>query len=157
MNFVNTGTKYSDECPVENMIPIYLIVLGSTSLFYTCCVGGSRGYQSYNPSGDQGEEQSVNPIRLLLDLFLLAWFICGYVWIYRNYQPNYDDPESDDYCNKTLYLFAFWASTSYLIASGIGLLLTCALHIFIPLFGNRCGNLELHARCKCCCWTYEAQ
>lgn len=123
------------------MIPIYLIVLGSTSLFYTCCVGGRR-YQSYKQSWEQGEEQSVNPLRLLIDLFVFAWSICGYVWIYRNYEPNYDDPESADYCNKTLYLFAFWLSNSYLFIGGIGLLFMCGVYIFIALFGNWYGTLD---------------
>ena len=127
-NFVLTGVKYKDECPVENMIPIHLIVLGSFSLFYTCCVGGNQ-YRSYNQVLDQEAEPSVNPLRLLLDLFLAAWFICGYAWIYRNYEPNYDDPESAEYCNKTLYLFAFWATISYLMFSGLALLLMCGVCI----------------------------
>ena len=120
-DFVFTGAKYIDECPVENSIPIHLIVLGSVCLFCTCCVGGTR-YKTHNQILDQEAEPSVNPLRLLLDLFLSAWFICGYVWIYRNYEPNCDDPESAEYCNKTLYLFALWVNTSYLILSGIALL-----------------------------------
>lgn len=101
------------------MIPIYLIVFGAASLFTTCCAGGIR----YNQGWDQGEEQSINPLQILMESFLFAWFICGNVWIYKNYPPNYADPESADYCNKTLYLFAFWVTNSYYII--FGLVLTC--------------------------------
>lgn len=142
-NFVLTGVRYKDECSVENMIPIHLIVLGSFSLFYTCCVGGNQ-YRSYNQLLDQEAEPSVNPLRLLLDLFLTAWFICGYVWIYRNYELNYE------YCKKTLYLFAFWGTTSYLMFSGLALLLMCGVYAFIVLFGNRFRNIELQCNC---CWV----
>lgn len=100
------------------MIPIYLIVAGAAGLVANCCSCGIR-YQG----GDQGEERSVNPLQAVVQLFLFAWFVCGNVWIYKNYPPNYADPESADYCNKTLYLFAFWVTNSYYII--FGLVLTC--------------------------------
>lgn len=118
LEFVFIGCKYEDECPVEPLIPIFLIVAGAFGLFANCCSGGVR-YQE----GGQREEGSVNPLQSVVQLFTFAWFICGNVWIYKNYQPNYADPESADYCNKTLYLFAFWATTSYYII--FGLVLTC--------------------------------
>jgi len=118
LDFVFIGSKYKDECPVEPLIPIYLIVAGAGGLVANCCSCGIR-YQE----GGQGEERSVNPIQSVVQLFTFAWFICGNVWIYKNYQPNYDDPESADYCNKTLYLFAFWVTNSYYII--FGLVLTC--------------------------------
>ncbi|KAL9953438.1 hypothetical protein ACROYT_G040859 [Oculina patagonica] len=31
------GVKYKDECPVEDMIPIYVIVAGAGGLFTNCC------------------------------------------------------------------------------------------------------------------------
>ena len=108
------------------MIPIYLIVLGVALLVYTWCL--NCRCRSYN--WDQEEEQSVNPLLLGMHLFISAWSICGLVWIYRNYEPNYDYPESADYCNKTLYLFAFWLSNAYLIISGTGLLLMCGVYVF---------------------------
>ena len=147
MDFVLTGAKYKDECPVESMIPIYLIVLGAVLLIFTCCLNGSRS-QSYNR--DEGQGQSVNPLLLVMDLFIFAWFICGLVWICRAYEPNYDNPERADYCNKTLYLFAFWLSNSYLILNGVCLLIMCLTYTFIALFGNKFGNCELWCNC---CWA----
>jgi len=109
------GTIFKDECPVENMIPIYLIVTGSAGVVANCCscfIGRNR-----DPDSGEIKWEAVHPdpCKIFLQFFLFVWFICGNVWIYRNYQPNYDDPESTDYCNKTLYLFAFWATNSYYI------------------------------------------
>ena len=106
---------------MENMIPIYLIVAGSAGLFGTCCAGGVR-YTS-----QEDDQQTVNPFSGLIQLFLFAWFIAGNVWIYSNYEPNYTDPSSPDFCNKTLYLFAFWVTNSYYILFGFVLGIMCLI------------------------------
>jgi len=128
LNCVFIGTKYKDECPVEPLIPIYLIVAGACGLVGNCCSCGAR-YQE----GGQREEGSVNPIQLVVQLFVFAWFVCGSVWIYSNYEPNYADQESADYCNKTLYLFAFWVTNSYYIISGLVLICFCVAGIFAAI------------------------
>ena len=144
MAFVLTGAKYKDECPVENMIPIYLIVLGSTCLFYIC---GSL-YQSYKQRSEQEGQCSLKPLLCLMELVISAWLICGCVWIYRKYEPNYDDPESVDYCNKTLYLFGFWLTNSYLVINGLRLLLICGICICIASCED--VNIRLHAQWNGC-------
>ena len=141
MIVVFLGAKYKDDCRVENMIPIYLIVGGSAgllSIFCACAVESVEYREARSPS------QSVSPYwhvikhlsRLLLPL-LFAWFIAGNVWIYKNYEPNYTDPESPYFCHKTLYLFAFWVITSYYIFFGVVLVIGCVTSpalIYILLF-----------------------
>ena len=112
---------------MENMIPIYLIVAGAAGIFANCCTCGIR----YNNGNE--EERSVNPLQAVVQTFLLAWFVCGNVWIYEIYEPNYTDPSSNDFCNKTLYLFAFWVTNSYYIIFGIVLLIMCLVGIFVGL------------------------
>lgn len=123
------GAKYKDECPVEDMIPIYLIVAASAGLFNTCC-SSALIYQS----GD--DKQTLNPLSGLIQLFQFAWFIAGNVWIYSIYEPNYTDPSSPYFCNKTLYLFAFWVTNSYYI-----------------LFGVVLGIVKCCTCCTCCACT----
>ncbi|XP_068682007.1 transmembrane protein 272-like isoform X1 [Montipora foliosa] len=117
------GVKYKDECPVEKMIPIYLIVYGAASLFASCCVCTIRQRSGNN------EERTVNPLQAVVQLFLTAWFVCGSVWVYSKYEPNYTDPGSADYCHKTLYLFAFWVTTSIYIIHGIVFVVAFAMAI----------------------------
>ena len=134
MIVVFLGAKYKDECPVENMIPIYLIVGGSAGLlstFCACAVESVEYREARSPS------QSVSPywhvIKQLSRLVLLplfAWFIAGNVWIYKTYEPNYTDPKSPHFCHKTLYLFAFWVITSCYILFGVLLVIGCVTSIF---------------------------
>ncbi|XP_070554016.1 transmembrane protein 272-like [Ptychodera flava] len=112
------GSIYLDDCPAEKNIPIYLIVCGVfTILSYllSVCLGKSRGKKDENAEGEgdaAGKGGAVTGcagcISCLIGPFLFAWFIAGNVWIYRTYEPSYDDVNAADYCNKTLYLFSFW-------------------------------------------------
>ena len=97
------------------MIPIYLIVGGSAGLLniFCACAAEYRG------------DHVIKKLCRLVLLPLFAWFIAGNVWIYKNYEPNYTDPESPYFCHKTLYLFAFWVITSYYIFFGVVLVIGC--------------------------------
>uniref|UniRef100_A0A671PEY0 Si:dkey-19b23.14 n=1 Tax=Sinocyclocheilus anshuiensis TaxID=1608454 RepID=A0A671PEY0_9TELE len=50
-------------------------------------------------------------VSAILFLFVVCWFITGSVWIYSVHPPSYDPTNEENYCNKTLYLFAFWLNT----------------------------------------------
>lgn len=58
--------------------------------------------------------------------------IAGSVWIYSLHPPSYDPTNEEKYCNKTLYLFAFWLNTVcygclavLLLCSGLLVLYIC--------------------------------
>ena len=133
-SFLLKGAKYKDECPVESMIPIYLIVAGAASLVGNCCSGVIRW-----KNRDEAEKK-VNPLEIVVMFFLFVWFICGNVWIYKTYEPNYTDPGSPDFCNKTLYLFAFWVTTAYYIVFGVVLVAICFLGLWVAY--------KVHARVR---------
>ncbi|XP_051900517.1 transmembrane protein 272-like isoform X2 [Pristis pectinata] len=102
---ITIGTIYLDSCTKQYLIPIYLIVSGSFTLFFMIL--------SLVPCGSSGESSTG------------AAHKSGNVWIYSIYKPNYIDKSSSDYCDKTLYLFAFWLTTAIYILLGITLLLGC--------------------------------
>lgn len=44
---------------------------------------------------------------LVLNFSLLGWFIAGCVIVIRNSQPDFHDPLSPRYCNRTVYMYTF--------------------------------------------------
>ena len=128
------GAKYKNQCPVEEKIPIYLIVAGAVGVLRNLISLCQRAKQS----DDQDEEgqKRKKPVESVLDCFLFVWFICGNVWIYQHYQPDYDNPSSPGYCHHTLYLFAFWVTTSMYILVGVLCCCICCVGICAAAFGN---------------------
>ncbi|XP_040039096.1 transmembrane protein 272 [Gasterosteus aculeatus] len=119
------GAVYLEDCPLQHYIPIYLIVLGifGLALAVLSCLPCTQSCE---------DEASSTPLSLvctawnsLMSLFLFCWFIAGNVWIYSIYEPNYikNSTSAEPYCDKTLYLFAFWTTNlSYIV---MGLFLVC--------------------------------
>lgn len=123
------GAKYKDDCPVEPFIPIYLIVGGSFGMLKTIIVLCQRA-RTHEDDADIDEDQSMSTkfIDGVLNLFLFTWFIAGNIWVYSKYRPNPTPPPSDplNYCNPTLYLFAFWVITaSYILMGSICFCICC--------------------------------
>ncbi|XP_051800088.1 transmembrane protein 272-like [Acanthochromis polyacanthus] len=106
------GAVHLEDCPRQPYIPIYLIVVGVFGLVLSLL--------SCLPCAKKPEDGTTNPLNRictawnsLTSCFLFCWFITGNVWIYSIYQPNYNRNTThvEPYCDKTLYLFAFWTTT----------------------------------------------
>ncbi len=121
-----TGVQHIDQCPVESKIPIYLIVLGAFGLLRDMIACRNRlkndgEGEATSGAMNDGEDEELSErhmyCQLLTVCFILPWFICGNVWVYKNYTPSFQ-PGDSNYCDKTLYLFAFWLNTSVYIVIG---------------------------------------
>ena len=55
----------------------------------------------------------------MVSSFIISFVWDGNVYIYKNYEPNYTELRSSDFCHKTLYLFAFWVTNSLAWVSGV--------------------------------------
>ncbi|MFT7796373.1 hypothetical protein Z043-123345 [Arapaima gigas] len=132
---ITIGSLYLKDCPQQNYIPIYLVVSGVFSItlsLFSClpCTQESEGVE-------QGPLTSLcTAWNSLVSLFLFCWFIAGNVWIYSIYPPNYNSTSSALYCDKTLYLFAFWTTTLVYILLGVALVVCCCAVFCICLFGR---------------------
>ncbi|XP_070554345.1 transmembrane protein 272-like isoform X2 [Ptychodera flava] len=115
------GSLYLHDCPIEPYIPIYLIVGGCFGVLKNLVSLGQRVKRHNEEGGEQEDNVKSDPFNSLLNCFLLAWFIAGNVWIYRSYEPDYEDKSSDSYCSEPLYKFAFWLTN----ATYIMLVLCC--------------------------------
>ena len=129
------GTKYKDDCPREDMIPIYLIVAGAVLIFRNLSSMCTRTYAANNNDDATDGEDERNPVHKccdsVLDLFTFCWFIAGNYWIYHINEPSYNHNDGDDYCNKTLYLFAFWITTCTYIFAGFLCCCLCCVGICV--------------------------
>lgn len=78
--------------------------------------------------------------KLLYNLFIENTYgsiFQGSVWVYKEFEPNYDpNVANGKYCNKNLYLFAFWLITSVYILLGIISVCLCSLSIASVVFSN---------------------
>ncbi|KAM6959627.1 transmembrane protein 272-like [Tautogolabrus adspersus] len=122
------GATHLHDCPRQHYIPIYLIVVGIFGLVLAVL--------SCLPCAQEPTDGTPNPLsrvctiwNSLTSFFLFCWFIAGNVWIYSIYQPNYtkNSTDIDSYCNKTLYLFAFWTTTLVYILLAVFLIGGCCV------------------------------
>lgn len=86
--------------------------------------------RTHEDDADIDEDQSMSTkfIDGVLNLFLFTWFIAGNIWVYSKYKPNPIPLPSDplNYCNPTLYMFAFWVITaSYILMGSICFCICC--------------------------------
>ncbi|KAM8897723.1 transmembrane protein 272-like isoform 1-T2 [Spinachia spinachia] len=124
------GAVYLEDCPLQHYIPIYLIVVGVFGLALAvlsclpCAQSPERGPLD-GPSTPLGRVCAA--WSLLTSLFLFCWFIAGNVWIYSIYEPNYirNSTNAEPYCDKTVYLFAFWTTTLIYILLALSLVGGC--------------------------------
>ncbi|XP_066925519.1 transmembrane protein 272-like [Clytia hemisphaerica] len=134
MSMVVIGVSYKDVCPIEPFIPIYLIVGGSFGIVKMLSIIIQRiTYNGDIFQSDKSNEEE-RPIAWLfvdgvLNLFLFTWFVAGNIWVYSKYKPNYTPPPHQpfNYCNKTVYVFAFWVITTSYLMLGLICLCTCCL------------------------------
>ncbi|CAG9858942.1 unnamed protein product [Phyllotreta striolata] len=105
-----TGWVNLNSCPLNRLIPIYLIVAGF--------VGALAKFLS------KLENRIAFNISMALVIFHIAWHILGTYVVYKEYQPNYESTQGV-YCNRTAYLLSFWILTvQYTI---LGLFIMCSL------------------------------
>ncbi|XP_043539418.1 transmembrane protein 272-like isoform X1 [Chiloscyllium plagiosum] len=114
---ITIGSIYLGSCTKQYLIPIYLIVTGSCSLLFLII---SSIPQTSNESDILNKFSRF--CKHFESLFSFIWLITGSVWIYSIYQPDYIDKASPNYCDKTLYLFAFWITTAVYIILGLMML-----------------------------------
>ncbi|GIX74157.1 uncharacterized protein CEXT_560701, partial [Caerostris extrusa] len=125
---------YVDDCKIQPNIPVYLIVagvLGTIQHFMAI-------WTKYVPKDSQGRLKEYRSYCKVIDcfiqLFLTIWFVLGCIWVYGVYgEVEYKETFKNEYCNKTLYLFAFWIlNFSFMILALLAIItFTCILCIML--------------------------
>ncbi|XP_050303579.1 transmembrane protein 272-like [Anthonomus grandis grandis] len=125
------GSIYLHECPQGEYIPVYLLVGGIFGILKQLLHLSARVRQTEEERQEENLRQS--PTQTLLNCFMLGWFIIGSVWVYKEYEPNYN-PTNGKYCNRNLYLFAFWLITSVYSILGFLTICLCSISIATVIF-----------------------
>ena len=60
-------------------------------------------------------------------------FFKGCVWVYRIYKPSFEESDPE-FCNKTVYVFAFWLITTAYIFLGLFTSCICCFSIVSVIF-----------------------
>jgi hypothetical protein len=156
VTMIVTGGYFIDECPVEKMIPIWLIVFGGLAIVKNLSTLFQRIKSikqssdkvvtngGHSSSGSSSSSPSSNITSTLLSvfdsfltLFLFIWFICGNIWVYSNYKvQQWQDRENQEtYCNGLCYLYAFVSITSIYALIWLACFIFCCTvccTIFVP-------------------------
>lgn len=143
---VAVGGEALNGCPLEHMVPIYLIVAGSTSLALLIArlllshvlipsmniVGVSataegEGNQSKKSSTEGPAMQyAIKGLRTfdsLASIFSTCWLIAGSYYVYSTYTTvTHDDTSQPTYCDKTAYTFSFIVITIGYISLGLSII-----------------------------------
>ncbi|XP_005112148.2 uncharacterized protein LOC101853426 [Aplysia californica] len=134
VSMIVMGSVYLDDCPAERMIPIYLIVAGA--------FGAAKNLfslvQRCRKSEQEREEdqKKVNPVEGIVNCFLFGWFIAGCVFIYRT--DDRSSVETDpNYCDPTLYWFAFWITTAAYIIMAASCCCVCMVGCIAACFAKK--------------------
>lgn len=145
------GWIFRNDCSIEKYIPIWEIINGLMTICFLLLMCITKQIIKYEHPNwiififDQ--------LKILFIFLLFAWFICGNVsekffpknflilfyiyqiWVYKYYKiVNYDKSlisKKNFYCNKILYLHAFWYMTVIYI-----LLSVCLIYFIFSLIYN---------------------
>ncbi|XP_064489765.1 transmembrane protein 272-like isoform X2 [Ornithodoros turicata] len=123
------GALHLNDCPVQRFIPIFLVTGGSIGIV-NVILGGYKRHRS-SRDDESSSSTGLTCCSYIIQCFLLGWFIAGCVWVYGSYLPNFDDPANPKYCDKTLYYFAFSTLTAWLVISGVFIVYSCSMIIYV--------------------------
>ncbi|XP_063068047.1 transmembrane protein 272-like [Engraulis encrasicolus] len=146
------GAKSIDDCPIQPMIPLYLLiggVVGSLKvslLLYDIMHMRSLISKSVVIGDDDADEYPWRHnapryyVHVLLSCFLLIWFLLANYWVFSVYTPPFIAPFHQPllYCRQALYVFAVFVLV--LSHSVLVVLLCCGAWIRI------CSRLTVTTR-----------
>ncbi|XP_019625063.1 PREDICTED: uncharacterized protein LOC109470540 [Branchiostoma belcheri] len=117
---VVVGSLYVHDCPVQYMIPVYLIVYGIFLLLPTFTARHKTGAGEEPPDVLQSPAQCC--FQGVVGCFLIVWFIGGTSWVYPAFPVvDMSNTTSSNYCQPVLYNFAFTVTTATWVVAGVGL------------------------------------
>ncbi|CAF1429972.1 unnamed protein product [Didymodactylos carnosus] len=117
------GLVYIGQCPVQKLIPVYMIVSGACGL--ALVIVGILIFLSLSTRSACVLISILVPIYILLLLFAVIWFFMGNVWVFEvKLKVAFFDPELIEYCHGLLYKFAFFLIITTYVYTILAILLS---------------------------------
>jgi len=136
------GYFYREECPIEPMIPMFLLVGGGSLSTQIVLELIKRTYMACKNVMD--DPCFIDTIVAMIGVFNVGWFIAGTVWMSTtyNYAMLYDRAHWPGYCDKTVHDFAFWVLMVFYIILWAALLCCCCIRVCMAsLFDGICSKM----------------
>lgn len=134
------GAVYFDDCELQEMIPIFLIVLGCASLLHTILNIVKRLLIWMKNTGETHRQVKYCLYNLssffegILMLFMLIWLIAGTFWVFDSYKDwETTDEDAKNYCHPVVYLFSFILLVVFYCLMAISLCCCCCLCCIVLL------------------------
>jgi hypothetical protein len=123
---ISVGILNNENCPIQPMIPYWLIIMGTASLFLSLTkllsnfkiIFQSNQFIMNKTLQNQKPiifDIVINDFYFLLTIFILFfWFIIGNLWIYSKFSEvtfNKIAESKHNYCDHTTYWLSFWTVT----------------------------------------------
>ncbi|XP_065645029.1 transmembrane protein 272 isoform X2 [Hydra vulgaris] len=113
VSLITIGALKINKCPIEPMIPIYLIISGATGILTVLLTFIST----------ISKQRCWYGLVFLTSLFALCWFVAGNIWVFKNYKKR-------SYCDEKAYYLAFW----FIVLTYIFSVLSCCC---APIVGKQ--------------------
>ncbi len=127
-----TGALYKEQCPGQHLIPIWMIVFGSTALLqmmlniFRMIISCSCGKNGENESKEKSGNccgRSGYCLESIVTVFMFIWVIVGSVWVFGYY--NTYKSCTENCCAPLPYMFSFVILIIMYAVSILALLVTC--------------------------------
>ncbi|CAF0860594.1 unnamed protein product [Rotaria sordida] len=114
------GIKYIKDCPVDNKIPLYMIVSGGCGIgiiLFLLLSSTCSYYRSSIIARKSTHKCMILTIGFargmqgIIAIFLFVWFFIGNFWIFGaryRVQTNNPNDNNNNYCHPALYWFGFY-------------------------------------------------
>jgi len=123
------GVSTMGKCPIEPLIPIWLIVSGGLSVIKNLSTLVQR-IKALNIKSEKKGNVFWNVFDTLIAFFLFGWFIVGNFWVYQNYNAMISQPNTKLTCDYTSFYLSFWVITGVYILVAFSCLLFCCTICF---------------------------
>lgn len=123
------GAEHIDDCPIEDLVPVYLIVSGCAPFLMASLTNLRQ--KNEDETGETNLKDHINiytVLNFIGFLFTFAWLICGSVWVFGNYSDVMDGcGGSNDCCDESLMKFALAVVIIDWIFLGLLIIVICLL------------------------------